>query len=88
MGMLEKKLSNPSAYSVKKNTPELWENLVDRINGAIVPADLNELEAWLDFRPLDLPAGWYSEVRELIDRRREELAEEDISKILLDKFDF
>lgn len=83
-----KKLENPTAYSVKKNTPQVWENLVDRVNGAIIPRDLDDLEAWLDFRPLDLPFGWYDQVRELIEKRREELAEEDIGSILRNKYDF
>lgn len=88
MGMLEKKLNPPSAYSVKRDHPEMWGDLVDRIAGAIIPADLDQIETWMEFRPLELPGGWAGELRELIEKRREELAEEDIGKILLDRYDF
>lgn len=86
--MLLKALSPPTAYRVKKDNPGLWADLVDQINGALCKAHLVEIEVWLDLRPLDLPDGWADDLQELIDKRREDLAEEDISSILLDRFDF
>lgn len=88
MGMLAKALEPPSAYSVKKDRPGLWDDLVDRINGAILPAQLDEFEAELDARPLDLPGGWRGHLDELIEKKREELASEDIGNILRDRYDF
>lgn len=86
MGMLEKALKAPSAYAMKKTTA--WEDAVDRIAGALLPADLDVFADELARRPLDYPGGWVGELRELIDKRRQELAEEDIGQILLDRFDF
>jgi hypothetical protein len=88
MGVLAKALTNPSAYATKKNKPDLWGELVDKIDGAIIPTDLDGLEAWMELRPLDLPEGWYGELRDLIEKRREELADEDISTIIRDRYDF
>jgi hypothetical protein len=88
MGMLAKALSAPSAYAVKRDQPELWVTLIDRVNGALFVAQLVELEIWMDLRPLDMPEGWYDELREAIDRKRVELREEDIGNILFDRYDF
>jgi hypothetical protein len=88
MGLIEDALKHATAYSVKRDKPDLWSDLVDRIDGALLPAQLDELEAELDARPLDIPFGWRLEADERIEKRREELAEEDISQILRDRFDF
>lgn len=88
MGMLADSLKPPSAYRVKKDQPGLWDELVDRVNGAVLAAQLDELETWLEFRPLDLPPAWVRELQDRIDEKREELAKEDIGNILLDRFDF
>lgn len=86
MGALLKALSATSSYAAKKTT--LWDDLTDRIAGAILPADLDELERWLDQRPLDYPGAWREPLDELIERKREELAAEDIGSILMERFDF
>ena len=88
MGALEKALKAPSAYSVKRDQPGLWDELVDQIEGAILAAQLDELEVWMDLRPLDLPGGWFGELQQRVERKREELASENIGNILLDRFDF
>jgi hypothetical protein len=88
MGMILTACSPPSAYSVKRDRPDLWADLVDRIEGALTDSDLREFEAWLDFRPLDLPGGWSELLEERIEKRREELRDEDIPRILLDRYDF
>lgn len=86
MGALAKALSNPSAYAAKKTTA--WADITDRIAGAILPAELDAIETELEVRPLDYPGGWYGELFELVDKKREELAEEDISAIMRDRYDF
>jgi hypothetical protein len=85
-GALFKALNPVSAYAAKKTT--LWADVNDRINGAIIPRDLDALEAWLDARELDVPSGWRDEFQELIDAKRAELRAEDIGQILQDRFDF
>lgn len=88
MGMLADTLAAPSAYRVKKERPELWGDLIDRINGALLDSDLCDLEAWIEFRPLDLPGGWAELLTEAIEKKREELRAEDIGYILKDRYDF
>lgn len=88
MGVLAKALSRPSSYSVKRDHPELWADIVDRINGAILAVELDELETWLEFHELEVPAGWDRSIAELIANRREDMAGEDIGEILIGKFDF
>jgi hypothetical protein len=88
MGLLAKALSAPSAYAVKRDQPTLWEDLMDRVDGALFDGQLVEIEIWMDLRPLDLPGGWYFDLRDAIDKKRDELAQENIGNILLDRFDF
>ena len=88
MGILAKALSPPSAYSVKRDRPDLWADLVDRVDGALLPAQLDEIEADLDARPLDIPFGWRLELIDRIGLKREALHQEDIGYILRDRFDF
>lgn len=86
MGKLLDALSPVSSYSAKKTT--LWADLTDRIAGAIVPADLDELESWMELNELAIPYSWRESLAELIEKRRDELRDEDISGIIFDKFDF
>jgi hypothetical protein len=86
MGVLAKALSPVSAYAAKKTT--LWPDLCDRIAGALLFVDLLEIELWLDFHELEIPGGWWEPLREMIERRREELQAEDVGEILRDRFDF
>jgi hypothetical protein len=81
-------LSAPSAYALKKDHPEVWEDLVDRIAGALLPAQLDEIETDLEFHPFRMPVGWYIEAFELIDKRRDELRDEDLQQIMWDRHDF
>lgn len=86
MGKLLQALSPPSSYAAKKT--DLWSDLTDRIAGAIVPADLDELDRWLDFNELQVPYAWRESLAELIEKRRDELAAEDIGGIIRDRYDF
>lgn len=86
MGKLLAALSPISSYAAKK-TP-LWDELTDRIAGAILPADLDDVAEWIDFHALEVPGAWRESLAELIDKRREELAAEDVAAIVRDKFDF
>jgi hypothetical protein len=92
MGVLLKALSPPSAYGVKKRAAEgghdLYGEVTDRIAGAMFARQLDEIDEWLDARPLEYPSGWDEQFRELIEARREEIAAEDIGGILRERFDF
>lgn len=86
MGKLADALAPVSSYAAKKTS--LWPDLVDRINGAMLPSDLDELTAWLEFNELAVPYSWRESLAELVDKRRDELAAEDVGQILRDRFDF
>lgn len=86
MGLLSKTLNPPSSYAAKKT--DQWADLKDRIDGAMLPSDLDAFEAWLDEFPLEYPAAYREPLDELIEARREELRAEDIGEIVRTKFDF
>lgn len=86
MGILMKALSPPSSMAAKK--ADVWADLRDRIDGALLPTQLDELEAWLDGFPLEYPAAYREPLNDLIEAKREELRAEDIGEIVRDRFDF
>jgi hypothetical protein len=86
MGKLKDALAPISSYAAKK-TP-LWDEVTDRIAGAILPADLDDVELWLEWHELEVPWPWREPLAELIEKQREALEAEDISLILREKFDF
>lgn len=86
MGLLAKTLSPPSSYAAKKT--DQWEDLADRIAGALLPAQLDDIEQWLSDFPLQYPAAWAEPLADLIEARRDELKAEDIGLIVRDRFDF
>jgi hypothetical protein len=92
MGLLLKSLSPPSSYAAKggkdPGSVDLWADLKDRVNGALLMADLDAFVDWLDARPLDYPAAYREPLDELIEAKREELRAEDIGLIVRDRFDF
>lgn len=91
MGLLAKTLSPVSSYAAKGGKARdrnLWAELKDRIDGAILPADLDAFEAWLDGYPLEYPAAYREPLDELIEVRRAELRAEDIGEIVRERFDF
>ena len=90
MGILAKSLDEagkrPSAYSVKKT--DLFAEIKDRIHGAILPAQLVEVEEWLDANDHTLPSGWRDAIDDMIEVQRDAIAAEDIGGIIRDRFDF
>jgi hypothetical protein len=86
MGELLKRLSSVSAYRAKQTG--IWDQIKDRIDGALILSDLDELVIWLDLHELEIPPPWIEEIYELMDRRREEIRAEDIGQIVRDKYDF
>lgn len=86
MGKLTDALAPQSSYAAKKTS--LWDDLTDRIAGAIVTGDLAEVELWMELNELLIPWPWREPLRDLIERRREELKAEDIGEIVRDRYDF
>lgn len=86
MGKLLDALKPSSSYAAKKT--DLWPDLLDRIAGALVPADLDQLELWLDLNELQIPWAWREPLAELIEKRRDELADDDVNLIVRDRYDF
>ena len=86
MGIIAKALAAPSAYAVKKTS--LFADVKDRIDGAIVPQDLDDVERWLDANDHTYPEAWREHFDEMIEKQREEIAAEDVGNILRDRFDF
>lgn len=86
MGKLADALAPQSSYAAKKTS--LWSDVTDRIDGAIVPADLDAVELWLNLNELQVPWAWREPLAELIEKRREALAAEDIDQIIRDRWDF
>jgi hypothetical protein len=86
MGILAKTLEPPSSYAAKKTGQ--WEDLKDRVDGAMFMADLDAFETWLDDFPLEYPAAYREPLNDLIEAKREELRAEDIGAILRDRWDF
>ena len=86
MGKLLEALSRPSSYRAKKT--DIWGDIIDRIEGALLPRDLDDIETWLLAHELDIPGAWEPEIAELLEKRRDELQAEDVGQILRDRFDF
>lgn len=86
MGMLSKALEAPSSYAAKKT--DLWADLSDRIDGALIESDLAKITKWLDDYPLLYPASWREPLDDMIEARRGEIQSEDIGLILRERFDF
>jgi hypothetical protein len=85
MGKLRDALSPVSSYAAKK-TP-LWDDLTDRVAGALLPADLDAITVWVEFHYLEVPGAFRECLDEIIEKRREEMAAEEIGGIV-SRFDF
>jgi hypothetical protein len=91
MGALLKALTAQSSYAAKGGKAgggTVWEDLCDRVHGALFEAQLDTFVDWLDARPLDYPAAYREPLDELIEVKRAELRSENITQILKDKYDF
>lgn len=86
MGILAKALSNVSSYAAKNNG--LWNELMDRLTDCVLPADVDAVERWISENPLSVPAAWSEPLAEIIEKRRIEIAEEEIGQIMRAKWDF
>jgi hypothetical protein len=86
MGVLLKALAPPTAHSAKKT--DLYAEIKDRIDGCILPKQLDEVVEYLDATEHLLPHGWRDAFNDMIEVQREQIAAEDIGEILRSRFDF
>jgi hypothetical protein len=85
-GALAQALTRPTAYRARQT--DIWDQVTDRLAGCLTARDVDEFLVWVDFHELAIPEQWSDEIDALVERRREELAAEDIGQILLERFDF
>jgi hypothetical protein len=86
MGILAKTLSPQSSYAAKKTN--LWDELTDALEACLLPHQVDEFEEHVAALELSIPTGWREPLEELIEKRREAIAEEDVSAIVRSRFDF
>lgn len=86
MGLLKQALTQVSSHSAKKTG--VWERWMDRITDCVTDHDILmvELEASADI--LNIPPAYVGPLMEVIEKRKEEIASEDIGLILREKYDF
>jgi hypothetical protein len=85
-GALLSALSPASAYSARKT--DLWPDLMDRLAGCLIPSHVDAFEQHVVSLGLALPVGWQELIDEQVEKRREEIASEDITAIMRERFDF
>lgn len=86
MGLLSDSLKPQSSHAAKKNG--LWPALMERLTECVLPADVDEFERHLLSISLQIPAAWNEPLAELVEKRREEIAEDDVASIMRRNFDF
>jgi hypothetical protein len=86
MGKLLDALSPPSAYRARQT--DIWDQITDRVAGALTEADLRDVEGWLLGQALNIPTQWEEHIIDLLEAKRDELAADSVGAILRDRFDF
>ena len=86
MGMLTDTLKPQSAHAAKKNG--LWQDLMDRLGECVLPADVDAFERYVVSLGLQIPAAWHEPIADVVEKRREEIAEDDVASIMRRNFDF
>jgi hypothetical protein len=86
MGILAKALAPPTAHALKKT--EFFAEVKDRIDGALLHQDLDQVVFWLDANDHLYPSSWREPFENMIELQREEIDAEDVGAILRERFDF
>lgn len=86
MGLIANALKQQSSYAAKKNG--LWEDLMAQLTDCVMPEHVDAFEAHLLEIDLQIPGAYREPLEEIIAKRREEIAEDEVSAILRDRFDF
>ena len=86
MGLISKDFSRQSSHAAKRDG--LWPDLMERLGECVLPTDVDAFQQHLEAIDLQVPAGWREPLAELIEKRREEIAEDDVSTLMRRNFDF
>jgi hypothetical protein len=86
MGLISKAFTPQSSHAAKRDG--LWPDLMERLGECVLPTDVGAFEQHLDAIALQVPAAWHEPLAELIEKRREEIAEDDVSTLMRRNFDF
>jgi hypothetical protein len=86
MGALAKALSPASARQARK--AGLWPDLMQRLDCCLYPAAVDAFERHVVLISQQIPPSWREHIDAAVQRRREEIEDENITKILRDEFDF
>lgn len=86
MGALANALKTQSSYAAKKTN--LWDDLMGRLTDCVMPRDVDAFEEHLLSIDLQIPGSWREALAEIVEKRRQEIDEDEVGAILRDKFDF
>lgn len=86
MGALANALKTQSSYAAKKTN--LWDDLMSRLTDCVMPRDVDAFEEYLLSIDLQIPGSWREALAEIIEKRRQEIDEDEVGAILRAKFDF
>lgn len=85
-GMLASALFGPSSHAAKKT--DQWQECCDRLTDCVFEDDVDQFDDWLINFGHTLPESWLESLREISDKRREEIRGENVTDILKTKYDF
>jgi hypothetical protein len=85
-GILARSLNPPSAYAARQTG--IWDEITDRIAGALTPEMLADVGGWLLLHDLQIPTMWEEPITEMMEKRAAEIEAEEIGQILRERFDF
>lgn len=86
MGAISDALKNQSSYAAKKTG--LWDELMSRLTDCVMSRDVDAFEEYLLSIDLQIPGSWRETLAEIIEKRRQEIDEDDIATILRMRYDF
>ena len=86
MGLISKAFTPQSSHAAKRDG--LWPDLMERLGECVMPSDVDAFAEHLEAIALQVPAAWHEPLAELMEKRREEIAEDDVSDILRRNFNF
>lgn len=86
MGLIANALKTQSSYAAKKTG--LWDDLMTKLTDCVMPRDVDTFEEHLLAIDLQIPGSWREALAEIIEKRRQEIDEDEVGAILRDRFDF
>lgn len=86
MGALAKSLAAATPYSARK--AGLWPELMDQLEGCLYPAAIDAFEAHIVSLGLQIPNNWHEHLANAVEKKRQEISDENITDILRERFDF